>query len=198
MFQRHAQRHFRSAARVLELGPDHLPSTFARVTNDPDITWDTADIGEAGRSSQLTYVMPDEYTVPVGPGEYDIVFSGQVIEHVRRPWTWMRELARVCRKDGLVITINPVSWPYHEAPIDCWRIYPEGMRALCEEAGLEVIVSTWGCLEAHGRSPQLPGMSHGWGDASSPRMQKVKTALKQVIGWPLTGAFDTITVARKA
>ena len=32
--------------------------------------------------------------------------------------------------NGYIITINPVSWKYHEAPVDCWRIYPEGMKTI--------------------------------------------------------------------
>ena len=35
-----------------------------------------------------------------------------------------------------MITIAPVSWPYHEDPVDCWRIYPDGLRALYDEVGL--------------------------------------------------------------
>ena len=42
----------------------------------------------------------------------------------------MKEVARVVKPDGLVITIAPVSWPYHAAPIDCWRVYPAGLNAL--------------------------------------------------------------------
>jgi ubiquinone/menaquinone biosynthesis C-methylase UbiE len=64
-----------------------------------------------------------------------------VLEHVRKPWIWIEELARVCKPRGLVITINPVSWPCRETPVDCWRAYPEGIRALYEEGNLEVLFS---------------------------------------------------------
>jgi hypothetical protein len=33
---------------------------------------------------------------------------------------------------GMSSSVNPVSWVFHEAPVDCWRIYPEGMKALLE------------------------------------------------------------------
>src|SRR6185503_10808704 len=72
---------------------------------------------------------------------------------------WIKELSRVCKPDGHVITVNPVSWPYHAIPIDCWRAYPEGMLALYAEGGLEVIVSEWGALaDAHVRR-SVPGRS---------------------------------------
>jgi len=33
----------------------------------------------------------------------------------------------------------PAEWPYHAHPIDCWRVYAEGMRGLLECAHLEVL-----------------------------------------------------------
>jgi SAM-dependent methyltransferase len=92
-------------------------------------------------------VATDEYNFPIQADSYDLVLSGQVIEHVRKIWTWMREVARVCKPGGLVITLNPVNWPYHAHPHDCWRIFPEGMRALYEDAGLSVELSHFGSLE---------------------------------------------------
>jgi SAM-dependent methyltransferase len=98
-----------------------------------DIQWDTLDIYD---SPNLTYPKSETYSFPISDNTYDIVISGQVIEHVAKIWRWMPELARVTKPVGLVITVNPSSWPFHEAPIDCWRMYPDGMKALCEDAGL--------------------------------------------------------------
>ena len=39
---------------------------------------------------------------PAPSGAYDIVFSGQVIEHVRKIWLWIKELTRICKVGGLV------------------------------------------------------------------------------------------------
>ena len=139
MFDHYLKPLFATGMRVLEIGPDHA-ATFRRRVSDPTIRWETLEL-EPG--PEITYVAKDEYTFPVDDDTFDIVFSSQVIEHVRRPWVWIRELARVSRLGGRVLTINPVSWPYHEYPVDCWRIYPEGMRALYSEAGLSVELSRW-------------------------------------------------------
>ncbi len=53
------------------------------------------------------------------------------------------ELSRVVRPGGYIVTVNPVSWPYHEAPIDCWRVFPDGMQALLDDAGLEMVVNSF-------------------------------------------------------
>ena len=190
LFQKYAIDYFRAGLRVLEVGPDKFPSSFRELINDSTIAWDTIDLY---RSEQLTYTAASEYVFPIPESTYDIVLSGQVLEHVRKPWRWMPELARVCKPGGVVVTVNPVSWPYHEAPIDCWRAYPEGMKALYEEAGLETLVSEWGSLEAPHYRQHLPGRSDAW---QSKKMRLVYRVLG-ALGGPVECAFDTITVGRR-
>jgi len=144
LFKRYAQDLFRNGVSVLEIGPDAFPSAYQKIVNDPSIKWETLDMQAL---PSLTYVSLNECTFPIESNSFDIVLSGQVIEHVRRPWAWVRELARVCKAGGIVITISPINWEYHEAPIDCWRIYPDGMRALYLEADLNVEICEQGALD---------------------------------------------------
>jgi hypothetical protein len=69
------------------------------------------------------------------------------MEHIKNIWLWVDELKRITKKNGLIIIISPISWSYHEAPVDCWRIYPEGMKALMQEKGLKVIECLFESLE---------------------------------------------------
>jgi SAM-dependent methyltransferase len=200
LFRRYALCHFTDRVRVLEIGPDDEPSTYRREVTGP-VDWTTADLAtEAGTTGerrwgggQVSLAMPSEYEIPAEQGQFDVVLSAQVIEHVRRPWLWMPELARVCAPGGLVITVNPVSWPYHEAPVDCWRIYPEGMTALCVDAGLTLELCRTDCLERKPRN-WYPGASS---DHDSRQLRRWLNRGKATLGWPLPVAFDTITVARK-
>jgi SAM-dependent methyltransferase len=203
IFRKHLLRFFADGAQVLEVGPDGDPSTYRRQVTKR-VAWSTADLASevdheggrlwgSGRGSALTYPMTSEYEIEAESGTFDIVVSGQVIEHVRKPWIWLRELARVCKPGGLVLTVNPVSWPYHEAPIDCWRIYPEGMRALCEDAGLTVDLSLFESLEPRPLA-FYAGKSHNAG--RGPRGRALNK-LKARTGYPLSVAYDTVTVARK-
>jgi SAM-dependent methyltransferase len=203
LFHKYALPLFTAGTRVLEVGPDGNPSTYRQQITTP-VTWSTADLasqvdagGERlwgiGSATELTFPMRSEYDIPAPDAAFDIVVSGQVIEHVRKPWIWMKELARVCARGGVVVTVNPVSWPYHEAPVDCWRIYPDGMRALCEEAGLNVELTRCDSLEDRPLS-WFPGKSYNAG--RGPRGRMLNRA-KALVGWPLPIAFDTITIARK-
>lgn len=146
LFTKYAKQYFKSGMKVLEVGSNTPPSKYCRVIRNSDIKWDTLGL-ERARYKGLTFRSKDEYKYPLDDNSYDIVLSGQVLEHVKKIWIWIKELARVCNKGGYVITINPVSWAYHEAPVDCWRVYPEGMKALYDEAGLEVILSVFEGLE---------------------------------------------------
>ncbi len=192
MFRKYLQPLFSGGQRVLEIGPDKCPSTFELMVAEPTIRWETLDLRER---PGLTYVLNGDDRFPIEDDSFDVVFSSQVIEHVRKPWLWLRELARVCRPGGHVLTINPVSWPYHEAPVDCWRIYPEGMRALHEDAGLLVKLSLFETLEVEATAGMriVPGTSDVGGTWSG-----LKRLVKRAIGWPVLCAFDAVTVAEKA
>jgi SAM-dependent methyltransferase len=196
IFQNFARQHFQSGMRVLEIGPDADPTTYQAMVDDSSIDWHTLDIKD---KHNATYVADSEYSFPIADDTYDIVVSANVIEHVRRVWVWMREVTRVCKPGGLVITITPVSWPYHPVPYDCWRIYPEGMKALYEECGLEVVLARYGSWEAREFQSHIPGRSHPARyppPRFAPWVQNAFRALSQA-GFPVERAYDTIGVARK-
>lgn len=193
LFSRYAAEYFTPTSRVLEIGPDEHPSSLRKLVDDVG-AWDTLDFH--GRTDvPLTHRTTDEYRYPVPDAEYDIVLSANVVEHVPHIWTWMRELARICRPGGVVVTINPISWHYHESPVDCWRIYPAGMAALCEQAGLDVVRSHWGSMDI------------GWLEKITPpplrrryfwqRFSGLLTLWNAITRLPPEGSYDAITVARK-
>jgi SAM-dependent methyltransferase len=193
LFQKYAREYFRPGLRVLEVGPDH-PSTLRGLVADASLRWETIDLYP---HPDLTYTASSEYSFPVPDDTYDVVVATNVLEHVRKIWVWIKELSRVCRPGGHVITVNPVSWPYHEIPIDCWRAYPEGMKALYEEGGLDVVLSTWEALaDPHvrhaipGRSQTAFVVNEGW---KTRAVNRVLVA----IGYPVERAFDVVTIGRK-
>ena len=191
IFEKHAKQYFRPGMRVLEIGPDRFPSTFCSLVNDHSITWETIDLYQ---DAKLTHSALSEYKFPIPDKTYDIILSGQVIEHVRKIWVWMKEVARVCKAGGFVITINPASWPYHEAPIDCWRAFPEGMRALYEDSSLSVLLSICGSLEVPESRRRIPGRSR----ECQPKWLRRAYKVLNRFGFPHECSFDTITIGQKA
>ena len=191
LFEKYAKPRLGAGLRLLEIGPDTAPSGyFALAGGHRPSVWDTADFP---RDFPCTFTLSDEYSFPIAPDSYDVVLSGQVLEHVRKPWRWLPEVARVCKPGGLVVTISPVSWPYHEAPVDCWRAHPEGMRALYADAGLEVIDCACECLEVPPGTRTIPGRSR----THQPPLSAWRRWLLGKLGAPVEAAFDTVTVGRK-
>jgi SAM-dependent methyltransferase len=69
----------------------------------------------------------------------DFIISGQCLEHVSQPWTWMQQLALKLKPKGIAIIIAPSQGPQHRFPVDCYRYLPDGMRSLCDWSLLTVI-----------------------------------------------------------
>lgn len=155
LFEKHAKPFFKNGMRVLEIGPDRHPSTYQRLVGDDSLVWHTLGITDR---QEYTYVASDPYIFPVPDNSYDLVMSGQVIEHVPKPWVWMKEIARVCKPGGHVVTINPVNWGFHRSPVDCWRIFPDGLEALYDDAGIKTCVAVCDSLETFRDRMNLDGL----------------------------------------
>lgn len=85
-------------------------------------------------------VTTDHYRYPIEDDIYDIVISGQVMEHIPDLCRFIEECARVLKPGGLMCMIAPFNWPIHRYPVDCWRILPDGMRFLLKDiANLEIV-----------------------------------------------------------
>ena len=67
---------------------------------------------------------------------YDVVISGQVMEHVNRPWEWLKNLGKYYTK--YICIIAPHTWKEHRHPIDTYRYFPDGMKDLFEYAGIKI------------------------------------------------------------
>jgi ubiquinone/menaquinone biosynthesis C-methylase UbiE len=215
LFRKYAAPLFQKGKKVLEIGPAGHPSAYNKVINDLTIEWDTVDFADTtyinAANEYLTYKLTDPYKFPIDDNLYDIVLSGQVIEHVQKVWLWLKELKRVTKEGGLIIIINPVSWPYHEAPFDCWRIFPHGIQALAEECQLEVVSSFFESLEKEqlqqldNQIKFIPGRSYNFLESIEEikkRIHRHKTirrlpVLNKYSEISIEVAYDTISVLKK-
>lgn len=124
---------------VAEEGQDSYRDIVERFANARYTGLDMA----AGKNVDIVAAEP--YKFPVESGAIDLVLSGQAFEHIEFPWLTIREIERVLKPGGSAIIIAPSSGHEHRYPQDCWRYYPDGMRALAKWAGLECIdaVTNW-------------------------------------------------------
>lgn len=91
-------------------------------------------------------------------GTFDVVISGQCLEHVRKPWEWIKQVARLTKPGGFVWIIAPNTFHFHADAHypDCWRVWPDGLRALFDEAGLETVYARFVGIDTFGlaRKPE--------------------------------------------
>lgn len=192
IFDRYAAGYIDPSMHVLEIGPDKPRSTFMEMLGHPLQRWTTADICAAVRAD---YTLVEAYDVPPAwLKTFDVGFSANVLEHVADPERFLISLCQMIRPGGRVITIMPVSWPYHEAPIDCQRYQPDGLRALYERVGLRVEVCEVASLENVGAGTRVPGraLTH----ITEPELAKAyKRAM--IEGGPIECAFDLVCVGSR-
>jgi SAM-dependent methyltransferase len=94
---------------------------------------------DLGAGPGVDVELTDPYRYPFEPDSFDIVVSGQTLEHAQHPWRVVPEMARVLKPGGLLCAIAPWSWEVHRYPIDCWRILADGMEVLLRDAGLTIL-----------------------------------------------------------
>jgi SAM-dependent methyltransferase len=73
---------------------------------------------------------------------FDVVYSNNVFEHLRRPWVAAGTILELLKPGGACITIAPFSLRYHESPEDHFRYTHTGLVALFEEhAAVRTVVA---------------------------------------------------------
>lgn len=102
----------------------------------PGMTYVGADLrGNVEADVQLR----EDGTVPLSDGQFDLVLSTQVLEHVEDPVGYLDECHRLLKPGGsLVLSTHGVMY-YHRDPEDYWRWTSAGLRKILTERGFEVM-----------------------------------------------------------
>jgi SAM-dependent methyltransferase len=123
------------ALRILDVGAYDVNGTYRPLFDAPDWKYEGAD---AAAGPNVMHVLLDPYCWTL-PGTYDVIISGQTLEHVEFFWLTWREMVRYLKPGGLIFLLLPSAGPEHRYPVDCWRFYRDGMTALGKLEGLEVV-----------------------------------------------------------
>ena len=74
--------------------------------------------------------------------KFDVIISGNCLEHVEAPWLWIKEVEKSIRTGGLLCIVMPFNLGEHRFPVDCYRILPDGFNyLLCKHSKFELIES---------------------------------------------------------
>lgn len=122
--------------RIADVGSYDVNGTYKRIFQREGWSYVGLDVS-AGPNVDVVLSGEVEWR-NVEDESFDVVVSGQVLEHTRFPWLFVRELARIAKHGAPICIIAPYQWEYHPYPIDCWRVFPDGLRAVMEYNGLQV------------------------------------------------------------
>lgn len=131
--------------KLLDVGSYGVNGTYKEIFSDPEkYLYTGLDVNPG---PNVDYVPSDPYCWPeLQDGSFDVIVSGQAFEHIEYPWRIIEEMNRVLKINGLICIVAPSRGPEHKYPVDCWRYYPDGFRALAKWAHLQVLdaKTSWG------------------------------------------------------
>jgi SAM-dependent methyltransferase len=118
------------------------------------------------------YPATDIHLLPYGDACFDGILLDQVLEHLRQPWSAVREVWRVLRNGGFVIATTPLLFRYHAGNgwSDYWRFTPDGLTELFQ--GFTILVST------------------GWGNADAIRAMYDRQDIASIRSTPIQVAYE--------
>jgi SAM-dependent methyltransferase len=144
---------------ILDLGSQDINGCYRPLFELPPWKYLGVDLA-AGPNVDVVLSDPYDWR-EISRESADVIVAGQTFEHTEFFWETMRQVARTLKPNGLCCIIVPSSGPEHRFPVDCWRMYPDGLRALAGYAGLDVLAAEtqWEDL------PQYDNESNKWHDS---------------------------------
>jgi ubiquinone/menaquinone biosynthesis C-methylase UbiE len=141
MLERHATD-FSTAPKLLDLGAGDGSSAVRLMRIFPKLDYTGLDIESSpevsarAECSNLRFVTYDGVTMPFEDASFDVVFSKQVLEHVRQPDGVIAEVRRVLRPGGLFVGSCSQLEPYQSHSIFNWTAF--GIFTVFSDHGVEV------------------------------------------------------------
>ncbi len=122
---------------ILDVGSQDVNGSYRPLFVNPNWHYAGLDIVEG---DNVDIVIKSIYDwCDLKSNRYDVVISGQAFEHIEYFWVTMSEIARVLKQEGWCCLVAPSSGEEHRYPVDCWRFYADGMKALARYAGLQKV-----------------------------------------------------------
>lgn len=120
--------------RVLDVGGADVNGSYRLLFESIGANYTSLDIS-AGPGVDL--VLADDGRIDAPEGSFDVVVSGQTIEHCWNFWDLFGEMTRVCSSDGIIVLIAPSEGFEHRFPVDCYRFLPDSFEALAQSNDLQ-------------------------------------------------------------
>jgi len=128
---------------VLDVGSYDVNGSYRAYFDEARFVYSGLDM-EAGPNVDIVPASPYVWR-QISDDSYDVVVSGQALEHIEYFWITVSEMTRVLKKGGILCIIAPNGFAEHRYPVDCWRFFADGMIALARYVNLEVLHAHTNC-----------------------------------------------------
>ena len=123
--------------KILDVGSCDVNGSYRDLFQNE--TWDYTGL-DMHKGKNVDLVPNDEYNwTEINDSEFDVIISGQAFEHIEYFWLTIKEISRIMKKNAYLCIIAPSSGYEHKFPVDCWRFYPDGMKAIAKYANLNTV-----------------------------------------------------------
>ncbi|MDO5861103.1 bifunctional 2-polyprenyl-6-hydroxyphenol methylase/3-demethylubiquinol 3-O-methyltransferase UbiG [Methanobrevibacter sp.] len=137
--------------KILDIGSFDKTGNYnyGMVLNEKNWTYHGLDLKE-GNNVDIIVENPYDWQ-EVEEESYDVVITGQALEHIEFFWLTLEQINRVLKPGGFCCIIVPSAGPVHKNPYDCYRFQDDGVKALAEYIKLRVI--EYGTTDASNSNP---------------------------------------------
>lgn len=132
----------RHPIKVLDVGGiyDVPHKTYRKhFTEYLNMSWTVTDIAKHPTTDVL---LEEPYTYPFDNEYFDLVVSGQMLEHCVNPFKAVAEMKRVLKSGGMIVLSAPSAGPAHDVR-DGWRFMDDGFQFIMEDIGGIETVADW-------------------------------------------------------
>lgn len=123
--------------RVLDVGSYDVNGNCRALFDGMDVEYVGLDVEDG---PNVDYVPQNPYKWDELEDEsFDFVISVNAFEHIEYPWLTICEIYKKLKNDGFACILAPNSIEEHRYPVDCYRYFSDGFRALAKWGGFDVI-----------------------------------------------------------
>lgn len=128
--------------RILHCGQKMWPGSqvYNRVSNAPHGIWVASDIIS---SQEVEFVANLETLVSDMESQrvelFDAVYCASVLEHVRRPWLAVQQMANSVNVGCPILINTHQTFPVHNYPSDYFRFTIESLKSMASDSNMRVI-----------------------------------------------------------
>ena len=123
---------------MLDVGAYNVNGCYRELfAQNPNVEYIGLDV-EPGPNVDIVANAPYNWD-NVEDESFDYVISGNAFEHIEFPWVTIRLIHSKLKYGGVAAILAPNSLGEHKYPVDCYRYYSDGFRALAKWGGYKII-----------------------------------------------------------